>query len=61
MQKIYGNSESQNSELKSNNISASTRVGSKAYFTLSARHSISSSSSFPYKETAVTGNLTVQF
>ncbi|MEO8732119.1 MAG: TIGR03016 family PEP-CTERM system-associated outer membrane protein [Rhodoferax sp.] len=61
VQKIYGNIESQNSELKSNNISASTRVGSKAYITLSARHSISSSSSFPYKETAITGNLTVQF
>lgn len=61
VQKIYGELSSQNSELKSNNISASTRVGSKAYFTLSARHSISSGNSFPYKETAVTGNLTVQF
>lgn len=61
VQKIYGELDSQNSELKSNNIGVSTRVSSRAYFTLGARHSISSGSSFPYKETSVTGNLTVQF
>lgn len=60
-QKIYGELYSQNSELKSVNLSASTRIGSKAFFTMSARHSISSSPSSAYKETAVIGNLTLQF
>lgn len=60
-QKIYGDVSSQKSELKSVNISASTRVGVKTYVALSARHSRSSSSLSPYRETAVTGNLTVQF
>ena len=60
-QKIFGELESRNSNLKSVNISASTRVGVKTYITLSARHSISSSISSSYKETAVIGNLTLQF
>jgi uncharacterized protein (PEP-CTERM system associated) len=60
-QKTYGQLSSQNSKTRSTNISASTRVGMKAYLTVSARHSISSSNSFPYRETAVSGNLTVQF
>jgi uncharacterized protein (PEP-CTERM system associated) len=60
-QKTSGDLNSQKSEVNSVNISASTRVGVKAYLTLSARRSISSSISFPYKESAITGNLSVQF
>lgn len=60
-QKTFGDLNSQYSEVKSVNVSASTRVGVRAYFTLSARRSISSSTTFPYRESAVTGNLLVQF
>ena len=60
-QKVRGDLSSQKSQLKSVNVSTSTRLGNKIYLTLSARHSIASSSSFPYKETAVIGNLAVQF
>ena len=61
VQKTYGQLNSQYSKTKSANVSLSTRVGSQAYLILSARQSVSSSASFPYKETAVTGSLTVQF
>jgi uncharacterized protein (PEP-CTERM system associated) len=61
IQKTHGELDSQTSNVRSANISASTRVGIKAYLTVSARHSISSSGSFPYKETAITSNLTLQF
>ncbi|WP_367847262.1 TIGR03016 family PEP-CTERM system-associated outer membrane protein [Rhodoferax sp. WC2427] len=61
IQKTSGQLDSQKSEVRSANISASTRVGPKAYLTVSARRSVSASGSFPYSEAAVTGNLTVQF
>ena len=61
IQKITGEVSSQNTELKSVNVSASTRIASNIYLTLSARHSTSSNTIFPYKETALIGNLAVQF
>lgn len=61
IQNTHGELDSQTSKVRSANINASTRVGIKAYLTVSARHSISSSGSFPYKETAITSNLTLQF
>jgi uncharacterized protein (PEP-CTERM system associated) len=60
-QKTLGDVNSQNSEIKSLNITASTRISSKANLSLSARRSIFSSTSFPYKETAITSSLAVQF
>lgn len=61
IQKTNGQFESQKSEVRSTSISASTRMGMKAYLTLSARRSVSTSGSFPYSEAAITGNLTMQF
>ncbi len=60
-QKTQGDTALLGSEVKSINLTASTRIGQKTNFSISARHSVSSGSSFPYKETAVTGSLAVQF
>jgi uncharacterized protein (PEP-CTERM system associated) len=60
-QETLGDINSQRSKVNSINVTASTRLSPKSNLSFSARHSISSSMSFPYKETAITGNLAVQF
>lgn len=60
-QNIHGDLSSQNSQLKTFIISSSTRVASKAYLTLSARHAVSSSTVSPFRETAIVGSLNLQF
>jgi uncharacterized protein (PEP-CTERM system associated) len=49
------------STLRSISVNVTGRVGKKATATVGARHVISSGSSAPYVENAVTGNLNVQF
>ncbi len=57
----FGDQGSQNSTLKSVNLSISTRLGLKTTATLGARRVIFDGTVVPYTETAVLGGLRVQF
>jgi uncharacterized protein (PEP-CTERM system associated) len=60
-QKTSGDLASQESTLRSINANVTGRLGKKSTASVGARHVISSGSSAPYVENAVTGNLNVQF
>jgi uncharacterized protein (PEP-CTERM system associated) len=60
-QKTSGDLASQESTLRSINANVTGRLGKKSTASVGARHVISSGSSAPYVENAITGNLNVQF
>ena len=60
-QTTSGLTSGQDTTLRSFNVNVTGKVGKKASATVGARRVISSSSAKPYSETAVTGNLNVQF
>lgn len=60
-QNTSGSLSTQESSLKSFNVSVTGKVGSRASATVSARRVVSSSNTAPYGETAITGNINVQF
>ncbi|MDR3369905.1 TIGR03016 family PEP-CTERM system-associated outer membrane protein [Rhodoferax sp.] len=60
-QATSGDTTSQETTLKSLNVNVTGKVGKKAAASLGLRHVVSDSLTSPYTETAVTGNLNVQF
>jgi len=60
-QTTSGLTSGQDTTLRSFNVNVTGKVAKKATASVGARHVISSSSANPYTETAVTGNLNVQF
>jgi uncharacterized protein (PEP-CTERM system associated) len=60
-QNTSGSLNTQESSLKSLNVSLTGKVGSRASATVSARRVVSGSHTAPYGETAITGNINVQF
>ncbi|MDO8263027.1 MAG: TIGR03016 family PEP-CTERM system-associated outer membrane protein, partial [Gallionella sp.] len=60
-QKISGESSAQDTTMRFFNVNVTGRVGKQATVSVGVRHIVSSSSTAPYSETAVIGNLTVWF
>lgn len=60
-QTTSGSTSGLDTTLRSLNLNVTGKVGKQASATVGARHVVSSSSANPYTETALTGNLNVQF
>jgi hypothetical protein len=60
LQKTLGDTDAQDSRLRSLNLNVTGRVGRRTTAAVGVRHVVSDGLA-PYSETAVTGNLNVQF